>query len=198
MSGEELLVVEPDRGAAPEVADLVGKSMGPWQARYAAECLAQGICRAFVAYSRAPLGASLFYSLSLEPGHVLGVIYYVVVRRDYRRRGLGRVLVASAEHALEDEGADVVLATARAGNLASRRLFSSMGYREVSLQSLEERWGELLTMVTCGYDDDLALVKEIGARLEDVLAALGVESNARKVERLWYSLCYRPWRSMRG
>ncbi len=197
MSQETLLVVEPDSRTASELVSLVEEGMGAWQARYAVECLNQGVCRGLVAYSRIPLGAVLFYSVGLDPSYVLGVIYYVVVGEGYRRRGVGRVLVASAEHVLEEEGADVVLATTRVENLGSRRLFYSMGYREVPLHSIEEECGDLLTKLTCSYEDDLALVKEIGAGFEDVLAALGAKPNARRVERLWYSLCYRPWRSIR-
>lgn len=196
----ELTVVEVDpsvRDAAARLSELVEEAMGPWQAHYAVSCFSQGYCRGLMAMSEVPLGVSLFYSVDLEPGYSVGVIYYIVVKREFRGQGIGRVLVLSAEHILESEGARVIVATARADNLPSRRMFRSLGYDEIPLDSIEGRCGELFTKLTCSYEDDVAFVKSAGIDLSGLISTFGSRVNAEKIERLWYSLCYRPWRQMR-
>lgn len=200
MSKRELLVVEVDsseRGAAASISKLVEEGMGAWQSHYAMACFNQGYCRGLIALSGVPLGVSLFYSISLEPGYSVGVIYYIVVKREYRGQGIGRVLVLSTEHLLEGEGSQVIVATTRADNHPSRKLFSSLGYDEVPLYSIEDKYGELFTKLTCSYEDDVAFVKSAGIELSDLMSAFNTRANTEKIERLWYSLCYRPWRQTR-
>lgn len=197
MSKSELLVAEVDsseRNAGASISELVEEGMGAWQAHYAMACFNQGYCRGLVALSGVPLGVSLFYSTRLEPGYSVGVIYYIVVRREYRGQGIGRVLVLSTEHLLESEGSKVIVATTRADNYSSRRLFSSLGYNEIPLRSIEDKCGELFTKLTCSYEDDVAFVKSAGMDLSDLISTFNTKVNIEKIERLWYSICYRPWR----
>jgi len=201
VSKSSLLVVEVDSSepsVASSIAELIEEGMGSWQTHYAMACFKQGYCRGLVVLSDAPLGASLFYSLSLEPRYKMGVIYYVVVKREHRGRGIGLILVSSAEHVLEAEGSDIVVATTRADNYRSRRLFSSLGYEEVPLHSIEENYGGLFTKLTCSYEDDVALVKSIRISFAKLIEAFSYRHNKDRIERLWYSLCYRPWRELRS
>ncbi|MCX8185123.1 MAG: GNAT family N-acetyltransferase [Sulfolobales archaeon] len=201
MSEDSLSVVEVDSsdyGLVKKVVELVEKTMGMWQAHYASTCFNQKICRSLAIASEKLLGVVLFYTAQLELDRSLGVIYYVVVREEYRGRGFGKVLVSSAEYLLEDAGVDLVVATARSENTPSRNLFNSLGYSEISLHAIEEIYGELLTKLTCGYEDDLVFFKNMRASLTEVLSVLSLESNLKKIEELWYTLCYRPWREMRS
>ncbi|MEM1623382.1 MAG: GNAT family N-acetyltransferase [Sulfolobales archaeon] len=201
MSESTLRVVEVDsldHLAALSIAKLIEEEMGGWQSHYAMACFKQGYCRGLVVLSDALLGASLFYSLDLEPRYRMGVIYYVVVKREYRGRGIGLVLVSSAEYLLETEGSDIVVATTRADNYRSRRLFGSLGYEEVPLHSIEESYGDLFTKLTCSYEDDVALVKSIRVSFAELIKAFRFRHNKDRIERLWYSLCYRPWRELRS
>ena len=59
-----------------------------------------------------------------------GYIDFVGVGADYRRRGLGRALVASATRALFERGVRYVHLTVRAGNAAARRLYTDLGFVE--------------------------------------------------------------------
>ncbi|MCS7099458.1 MAG: GNAT family N-acetyltransferase [Sulfolobales archaeon] len=201
MGEGSLLVVEvdsSDRDLVRRVVELVKKGMGVWQAHYAAACLNQRVCRGLAAILEKLVGALLFYSTRLEPGHSLGVIYYVVVEEEYRGMGIGKVLVSSAEYVLESEGVDLVVATARSENSRSKRLFSSLGYVEVPLHTIEEEYGELLTKLTCSYEDDVVFYKNLRAKFEEFVSVLDLESNTEKIEKLWYALCYKPWRELKN
>lgn len=177
---------------------IVEQGMGGWQAYYATACLEQGYCRALLALEDGkPAGVALFYRLDLPPRSSVGVLYYVVVEEGFRRRGVGRALVASAEHLLEEEGVDAIIATTRFDNLGSRRLFGSLGYVELPIEVVEERCGDVVTKLTCSYEDDLLLFKGLTVDLEELLEVLSTPQGSRRVERLWYSLCYRPWLRLR-
>jgi GNAT superfamily N-acetyltransferase len=66
-------------------------------------------------------------SLDARTGYVFGV--HTVTSE--RRRGLGRLAVAAAENDVAARGARAVFAWIERGNLPSRRLFTSLGYRPV-------------------------------------------------------------------
>lgn len=200
MNEGSLLVVEipsSNRTYSSRVRRLVEEGMGSLQAHYAMACFNQGLCRSLLAVVDGPVGVSLFYSIKLEPEHTLGVIYYVVVKREFRGESIGRVLVLSTEHVLEDDGVDAVVATTRADNQHSRRLFGSLGYTEIPLQSIEEKYGEMFTKLTCSYEDDVVLAKRFKADVSDLIAVLGIKSNEEKIEELWRTLCYVPWKQAR-
>jgi len=180
------------------IRSIVECSMGSWQAYYATTCVEQGYCRAILAFENGePAGVALFYKLDLQPRASVGVIYYVVVEERFRRRGIGRVLVASVEHLLEEERVDAIIATTRFDNAGSRKLFGDLGYVELPLEVVEDRCGEVITRLTCSYEDDLLLFKGLTVDLEELVEILSIPQNSRQVERLWYSLCYRPWLRLR-
>ncbi len=180
------------------IESIVERSMGPWQAYYAATCVEQGYCRAILAFEDGePAGVALFYKLDLQPRASIGIIYYVVVVEGFRRRGIGRVLAASAEYLLEEERVDAIVATTRFDNVGSRKLFGDLGYVELPLGIVEDRCGEVITRLTCSYEDDLLLFKGLTIDLEELVEILSNPQNSRQVERLWYSLCYRPWLRLR-
>lgn len=153
-------------------------------ARYAAAALEAGVARPLVAYlDGRPVGAEIYYRVRLPQQAC--VHYYVAVRRAYRRMGVATALVLEAERRC---GAQLYLATALEDNQAALGLFSSLGYTAV-------RWGDLprsvrgpLLKATCGYDDDVLLVK----------GRLSYVQETEEVRRFWREACLKPFLSLRG
>ncbi len=180
------MIVEEDLEAAVEV---VGNVFG-WRDAYYAHEGARGaggfglvaridseIVGAVVAYpARGPV--------------VIGVVYYVAVPGEWRGRGVGRVLVASAEEVLEERGSQVFLATTYYGNEASIHLFDSLGYRVVGVAqaSVELGWDavEALLHAACSYEDDVLMVKPWDP---STLSELRPDD----YKDTWWRACYKPW-----
>ncbi len=181
----QVRVVE-DLVAAVEV---IGEVFGWRDAYYAREAAhaASGVGLVALADGERA-GAVVAYA---APGPLsLGIVYYIAVRPRWRGRGLGRVLLASAEEALEWLGAEAFLATASAGNEASATLFSGMGY---TVKAIWEAAGEIgweavdaLLHAACSYEDDLVMVKPWEPRR---LSRLSPEH----YRDTWWRACYTPW-----
>lgn len=142
-----------------------------------------------------PVASAVVYLADL--GSVkLGVMYYVAVEKRWRGKGLGKVLVLSAEEAMGLRGASGYVATTTIDNRASMSLFSSLGYAVLSWDAIGRRYGwravENLVRATCGYEDDVAMVKPVGMKLGRLLELISAASK-RRVSRLWSRICYRPW-----
>jgi hypothetical protein len=86
----------------------------------------------------------------------------------------------------------VQVATMRAGNMASRRMFADLGYRETYIDSLSNELAEFIEMLTCGYEDDVVVYK--GIHSLEILARH--PTNFAVVERVWRKVCYEPWRRL--
>lgn len=74
-------------------------------------------------------GISAFACVVILDGHAY--IDPVVVAPDRKRQGVGRRLVAACLASLRDAGHDTVGATITDGNVASERLFASLGFERV-------------------------------------------------------------------
>jgi len=74
----------------------------------------------------------------LDPA--VGYVYYLAVRRPYRRRGVARRLLLDALDLFRTQGARVVFAAAEEDNTASLRLFEERGFR--STEPKERSWRE--------------------------------------------------------
>ncbi|WP_460126262.1 N-acetyltransferase family protein [Stetteria hydrogenophila] len=186
-----------------------------WDLDSAVEVVGRCLGRVHAYYAReAAVGAGGFGLVAREGSRVagavvaypargpvcLGVIYYVAVLEGWRGRGLGRVLVASAEEALEWEGCRFTVATTSRGNEASVRLFSSLGYRVLGV---EEAAGELgweavdaLLHASCSFEDDVLMVKPWDP---STLSKLAPDD----YRETWWRACYKPWlrlwrRGLRG
>ena len=107
--------------------------------------------------------------------------------------GLGKILVASIEEINKEVNG--FIATTTLENRISRKLFGSLGYSEYTWDYLERILGykafrEILR-ATCGFEDDLIMVKSEATSPLELLSLL---SNERKVIRiLWENICWRPW-----
>lgn len=63
------------------------------------------------------------YDIDVDPGH--------------RRQGHGRTLMLLAEHAALDSGARTLGLHVHEGNTPARRLYESLGYRDVSVNAIK-------------------------------------------------------------
>jgi hypothetical protein len=115
----------------------------------------------------------------------------------YRGRGIGRAIVASIEQLLSFEGTEVFIATTRVDNVASRDMLSSLGYIEVFIDNLSDDLREIVTMMTCGYEDDLLYVKLEKISLEEFFSIISRGNTVEVIENLWRNICYSPWARLR-
>ncbi|XVH31731.1 GNAT family N-acetyltransferase [Haloferacaceae archaeon DSL9] len=94
----------------------------------------------YVARTPDPAGFVMFH---LEEGSfaqdvVRGVVSNIYVAPDARSRGVGSALLAAAEEALADAGAEIVTLDALAANDAARRFYARHGYTRHRIE-LEKR-----------------------------------------------------------
>ncbi len=177
-------------------------AMGWWHSYYAKACLDAGVCKCVsLEVDEIRTGVGLYYTLATYPP--LGVIYYIAIVPKYRGRSLGRVLIASIEQLLEDEGAQIYLATTTLDNEIALQLFTSMGYTVLKWREIWEWMGydlyDLLVRATCGYEDDVVMLKCLSCRsIDAVLKKLINRHSMRAAENVWYRICYEPWRRMRS
>ncbi|HIP57116.1 MAG TPA: GNAT family N-acetyltransferase [Ignisphaera aggregans] len=181
--------------------ELIEDSMGWWHGYYAKACFRANVCKCIsLSIDGECVGVGLYYVLNTKP--VIGVVYYIAVIPRLRGRGLGKVLLASIEHLMEEERVEMSIATSALDNENAIRLFKSMGYAILEWSELAERLGydvyELLLKATCGYEDDVVMIKSFkGGRLDKVLTDLVNSRNIRTANRVWYTICYEPWRRIR-
>jgi Acetyltransferases len=167
-----------DRARALEIIDKYYK--GP--TKYASAVLERWPSSdALVAYvDGETAGAEIFYSVNLAV--TVCVHYYVAVVPKYRRRGVASFLVKTVERSCT---AEIYVATTTEDNTAALNLFRKLGYVEYTWSDLPRGAREVWLKATCGYDDDVILVKG-----GDPLA---VATYTQDVERLWRETCLKPY-----
>ncbi len=84
-------------------------------------------------------GVALLERVAPEAGYV----YYIAVGTEDRGRGVGGTLLDDALSRFRAEGTEVVYGAVEEGNLASRRLFESRGFRVVERKEVNYRDGGL-------------------------------------------------------
>ena len=126
------------------------------------------------------VGAEIFYAVDLAA--TVCVHYYVAVVPRYRRRSVASFLVKTVERLCQ---AGIYIATTTEDNIAALRLFKKLGYAEYRWGDLPRRLREVLLKTTCGYDDDVLLIKG-----GDPTA---VAVHTQDVERLWRETCLKPF-----
>ncbi|MEB3807194.1 MAG: GNAT family N-acetyltransferase [Desulfurococcales archaeon] len=183
-----------ERGSLRVLEELLTESMGEWHSYYAVEAIRGGIAEYLLAYINGmPRGGVVYYSIPFRGGGDITIIYYVVVSPQARGHDIGRILVLSVE---EVTGSKAYLATIGEGNVASKRMFESIGYRVYTYDSVEESHGYVvarkIARASCGYEDSMVAVKpgETGLGL---IADLDEDA----VERVFQAICYRPWKKLR-
>jgi len=125
-------------------------------------------------------GAEVYYAVTLARDAC--VHYYVVVEPKFRRRGVATALVRYVEQRCRNT---IYMATTTEDNVAAVRLFTRLGYSVYRWGDLPRRIRENLLKATCGYDDDILLIK--GASPADVGKELG------EAGELWKETCLKPY-----
>ncbi|MEM2512452.1 MAG: GNAT family N-acetyltransferase, partial [Ignisphaera sp.] len=176
------------------IRKILEDTMSWFHSYYALSCIDSGLCRAVIAYEDGVSGVGVFYTI---PRLSIGVIYYVAVLSKFRGRGTGKAIVVTIEELLSYEGVDVFMATTRSSNLASRNMLRDLGYIEVMLSNLANEVEDLITMMTCGYEDDVLYVKLNSMNLNEFFRIIAHPGSINVIEDTWRKVCYGPWAKLR-
>jgi GNAT superfamily N-acetyltransferase len=164
--------------------------MGWYHPYFASTCIEEKVCRALIAYDKGvAIGVTVFFEAPVKPLPIT-VIYYVAVDTKFRRRGVGKALVASVESLFEDSR--VFLATTGENNTPSRKLFLALGYKEAYLENLNEKVAETIRKLACCYEDEIVLYK--GVSNINIIAQF--HENIAIVKRIWKRICLGAWRKL--
>ncbi len=137
-------ICELRRNELPTLKKIVREIFDGWHAYYAEKGLRNH--RVLIAkIGNEIVGFIQFKTVKI--GVVIGHIYYMGVRKEYRRRGIGRMLVTRAEECLRSSRC--IIASTQENNVPVIRLFRSLGYQIVSWRKAFE------------------ILRSIGAELED-------------------------------
>lgn len=189
MAGGHILIVD-DRGL-DKALEIIARGLGSFHLYYTKVCLENRICKFLnLRLADETVASTVYY----EVGKVV-VIYYVAVDRRYRSRGFGKILVLSVEELYGDDY--IYLASTNYDNSPALNMFKSICYTAFPIDRLYEEFGETIDNVvklTCGYDDDVILIKN--AEIDPFLEYLN--SIEREVDRVWEKNCYKPWLRLRG
>lgn len=184
-----MVLVHTDFSGLP----IIAESLGGWHEYFARAAGRVGARVVELYLEGAPIAQSVVYPADLG-GYVLGVLYYVAVRRNLRGKGFGGLLLSCSEQVLSELGAKVYAATVERGNTPSLSLFKSKGYTLHSWGEVSKvcgrRVAESLKKATCGYEEVFALK---GATLRG-LCGLDHE----KAEKLWREGCLKPWLALKA
>ncbi|MBA7635718.1 hypothetical protein ES703_43322 [subsurface metagenome] len=78
----------------------------------------------------------------------------IIVTDDYRRRGIGRKMLAHAEKLARDRGADICRSGTGIENLASQKLHTSSGFKPYYIQNEKLLADPLRKVFTSSVEDD--------------------------------------------
>jgi len=156
-----VIVREIEEKDRKEIEEIVRKCFGKWDQYWALQGL--NYTKVFVAELKSrPVGFAETYVTAVKGIGKVGVIYYLAVSPDYRRRGIAKSLIFRAEKYFKLRGALLSTASTRHDNLASRRLFKSMGYKELVIwKSSFNLFAEKLTKALYAYEDDIIFYKKL-------------------------------------
>ncbi len=177
-----------------EALRMVKSVMGWWHGYYAKASRAIGARGLVLKVDGDSIGSTIYYSIKL-PSLSIGVVYYVVVRREYRGRGYGKILVSSAEELMEP--VDLIVATINGDNRSSISMFNSLSYKLYKWDELYEINGSLsdaIYRVTCSYEDDIVAIKTS----LDISEVKFNQSDMEESMKVWDTACYRPWRRLKN
>jgi len=94
-----------------------------------------------------------------------GVIMYLGVLEEFRRKGIGKILVIEAEKYFKSRGIRTFMASTRSWNKPSIILFTQLGYKALYIDELYNRLGYVITYNLVAslhaYEDDVIFVKSL-------------------------------------
>ena len=109
------------------------------------------------------IGAEELYYTSVEGLGGLGVIYYIAVKKEWRRLGIGSLLVRKAENIFKEWGCAYSAASTRSSNTASIALFTKLGYKMYTVG--DEMYRKLVAPLYA-WEDDIIFIRSLGRNIE--------------------------------
>ncbi len=197
--GEEIIVVRSNAKEFIDIArEIIGSEMGWLHSYYALESVRSGLSKIAVAFMNGkPLGVGIYYIINGLFARVC-VHYYIVVLKKYRGKGIGKIITLSIEELNDDVKG--FISTTKNTNYDSRRLFRSLGYNEYTWKDIENKLGYNITRIlmkaTCGFEDDMIMVKSLNNKPLDLLLNLAKERKV--IEYIWRNICWYPWIRLRN
>jgi ribosomal protein S18 acetylase RimI-like enzyme len=103
------------------------------------ELLDEPRARVFVAETEAGIvgGVSFWIKPDLAHGDTVVEVPMLVVAEDYRRAGVGKVLMEEVRNVASDNGASQIELVATRANVTAREFYRSLGFVEADVVSLE-------------------------------------------------------------
>jgi len=159
-TSNEVIVREVKDSEEDKVAEVVEKIFDPWHSYYA--ILALKRTKVFVAEKEGRIVGFLEAYVTKIRGHRCGVIYYVGVLKEYRRKGVASQMVLKAEDYFKRRKAVFSLASTAVDNIASRKLFKKLGYYEYFLDFFKDY--DIVVKMSA-YEDDVLLIKALSEKV---------------------------------
>ncbi|MEM3137114.1 MAG: GNAT family N-acetyltransferase, partial [Thermofilaceae archaeon] len=105
-------------------------------------------------------GAAEIYATKVKGYGNMGVIGFIAVEKEYRRRGVGRELLLEAEKVFRAKSCKFSAASTKKENTASIGLFTSLGY---ALYKRGSKVFEDLEAPLYAYEDDVIMLKDLSS-----------------------------------
>jgi len=129
--------VPPERRSALEA--LLDQSFDGWYLRHSKKTLAEiATVRAALVEGR-PVGLVMLRTLH----DVVGYVYYIAVAKDFRRRGIGKLLLARSLEYFATIGMKECYASIEEDNAESAALFRSIGFMRTGYGEVSGKYGRL-------------------------------------------------------
>ncbi len=173
------------------------RELGWWHKYYALSALESGVAQvAVLNIDHRVAGCEIFYKTTIGDSKFC-VHYYVVVDRNLRGKGYGKILVSSVEEYCGD--VEAYIATIAEYNIPSIRMFKSLNYELFTWDEIDEiktGLSYVFMKATCGYEDDFICIKTVDKPVESFLKSL--EPIKGDYTRIWKKICYKPWARLRN
>ena len=101
----------------------------PWKTSIYQDCLKVGYSCWVIEYAQKLVGYGIM-STAVGEAHILNLC----IREDYRRYGLGRMLLNHIQELSKDHQAETLFLEVRASNIGAYRLYEEEGFSEVGLR----------------------------------------------------------------
>ncbi len=114
----------------PTVMEIeIASYVSPWKEKIYYDCLRVGYGCWVMEYAEKIVGYGIM-SVAVGEAHILNIC----ISEDYRRYGLGRMLLDHLQELSKDHKASTVFLEVRASNIGAYRLYEDEGFSEVGLR----------------------------------------------------------------
>lgn len=123
----------------PRLRWILDESFEGWYLRHSKRTLREIEVVRAAELSGKPIGLVMLKTLEKTVGYV----YYIAVSRDYRRKGVAKLLLEDAVKRFESSGLKEVFASVEEGNEPSEALFASAGFSRTTFNEVSKNHGKL-------------------------------------------------------